>query len=460
MMNILLMESHFRSRSWFQALKGVGDLFIVSMLGEEQRLFLSSGMKESHVLNLHNPDVDQMDYRLSRDYLVDAEKRYRFIANEVIFTDRTLRSKDHHYVTKYLAYIIEKIETFISYNNIGIVFIEPTWTHEILTCKICEKMGIPVWAPVKSKLVPDKFFFFSGYKNEIAFERSATLDVNSVADEVFNFVEIKSKPQYFNKFSNRSKLTWSKFRVLYDISRLAITNDKNNNIQPTWLSAVQKKLAAILRSPFLKWRAGFCKISEIQDPYVLVTLHVQPEASIDVVGGRYADQLNFIRCLARTTPSTHVLVVKEHPHAFGDRKMSFYRELGAMPRVMVLSPWEESRVSIVTADIVISNTGTSSLEAAMLGIPGVTATRMYFEKLMVVPSFDPSIERVSELLEKAKIWKENFNLKEFRHELGKIKKNQFSGNCGDFKTDVNVMSSQNIMKLRDAFREVMESYTT
>lgn len=456
-MNILLMESHFRSRSWFQALKGLGDLYIVSMLGEEQRLFLSSGVRESHILNLHNPDVDQMDYYVSRDYLVDAEKRYCFMANEVIFSDRTLRLKDHYYVTKYLAYIIDKIETFLRSNNIGIVFIEPTWTHEILTCKICEKIGIPVWAPVKSKLVPDKFFFFSGYKNEIVFKRSVKLDNSVVADEIFNFVEIKSKPQYFNKFSKRSKLTWSKFSVLYDISRLAITNDKNINIQPTWLCAVKRKLGAIARAPFLMWRIKFCKRSDIHDPYVLVTLHVQPEASIDVVGGRYADQLNFIRCLARTTPSTHVLVVKEHPHAFGDRNLSFYRELVSMPRVMILSPWDESRAAIVNADIVISNTGTSSLEASMLGVPGVTATRMYFEKLMVVPSFDPSVEKVSELLEKAKVWKENFNLTEIRQKLGEIKKNQFYGNCGDFKTDVNVISTTNISKLRDAFREVIDS---
>jgi lipid A disaccharide synthetase len=124
---------------------------------------------------------------------------------------------------------------------------------------------------------------------------------------------------------------------------------------------------------------------------------------------------------------------------------------------MILSPWEESRASIVNADIVISNTGTSSLEASMLGVPGVTATRMYFEKLMVVPSFDPSVEKVSELLEKAKVWKENFNFTEFKHKLGEIKKNQFSGNCGDFKTDVNVISTKNISKLRDAFREVIGS---
>lgn len=457
-MNILLMESHFRSRSWFKALKGLGQLYVVSMLGEEGRLFLSSGVKESHVLNLHNPDVDQMNYYASRDYLDYVEKHYGFIANEIILTDRTLRLKDHYYVTKYLAYIIQKIENFIRTNNIEIVFIEPTWTHEILTCKICEKMGVPVWAPVKSKLVPDKFFFFSGYKNEIAFERSAQSDMHVIADEVLNFVKVKSKPQYFKKFSRRSKLTWSKFRVLYDISRLAITNNKNVNIQPTWFFAVKKKLGAILRAPFLMHFARFCKQSDIQDPYVLVTLHVQPEASIDVVGGRYADQLNFIRCLARTTPSTHILVVKEHPHAFGDRKLTFYRELRAIPRVMVLSPWEESRTSILNADIVISNTGTSSLEAPILGVPGVTSTRMYFEKLMVVPSFDPSIDRVSELLEKANVWKKNFNFEEFRQELGKIKKNQFSGNCGDFKIDASVMSRKNISQLHDAFREVIESY--
>jgi len=250
----------------------------------------------------------------------------------------------------------------------------------------------------------------------------------------------------------------SKFSVLYDITKLAITNDKNVNIQPSWPYSVKKKIAAIMRAPFLMRFAGFCMQSDIQDPYVLVTLHVQPEASIDVVGGRYADQLNFIRCLVRTTPSTHLVVIKEHPHAFGDRKLAFYRELTTMPRVMILSPWEESRKSIMNAEIVISNTGTSSLEAALLGIPGVTATRMYFEKLMVIPSFDPSIQSISELLLRAKKWKKVMNHSKVKRELGKIKKNLFSGNSGDFKTDSNVLSGDNISKLREAFLEVINFY--
>jgi len=459
-MNILLMESHYRSRSWFKALQGLGDLYIISMLGEERRLFLSSGVNEKNILNLHNPDLKNLDYLDSRDYLVDAEKRLEFVTNEVILTDRTMRLKDHVYVTKYLAYIIDKIENFLSFNKIGVVFIEPTWTHEILTCKICEKMHIPVWAPQKSKLVPDKFFFFSGYKNEIAFERTTNTetDIDVIGDEVLNYVEVNNKPQYFRKFNKRSVLTLSKFSVLYDITKLAITNDKNVNIQPSWPYSVKKKIAAIMRAPFLMRFAGFCMQSDIQDPYVLVTLHVQPEASIDVVGGRYADQLNFIRCIVRTTPSTHLVVIKEHPHAFGDRKLTFYRELTTMPRVMILSPWEESRKSIMNAEIVISNTGTSSLEAALLGIPGVTATRMYFEKLMVIPSFDPSIQSISELLLRAKKWKKVMNHSKVKRELGKIKKNLFSGNSGDFKTDSNVLSGDNISKLREAFLEVINFY--
>ena len=455
-MNILLMESHYRSRSWFKALQGLGELYIVSMLGEERRLFLSSGMKESRVLNLHNPEVNEMDYRASRDYVVGAEKRYAFMANEVILTDRTLRPKDHYYVTKYLAYIIGKIETFISSNNIGVVFIEPTWTHEILTCKICEKMGIPIWAPVKSKLLPDKFYFFSGYKNEVAFKRSKEVNFDAVNNEVLHFFEAKNKPQYFSKFNRRNKITISKFSVFYDITKLAITNDKNVNIQPKWWFAISKKLVAIIRAPYLMRHAGFCKQSDIQDPYVLVTLHVQPEASIDVVGGRYADQLNFIRCLARTTPSTHVVVVKEHPHAFGDRALSFYRELAAMPRVLILSPWEESRVAIMNADLVVSNTGTSSLEAAILGIPAVTATRMYFENLMISPSFNPVVQSVASLLNQSISWRERYCETWLRKELGEIKKNMFTGNCGDFKTDPDVMSDKNIQMIRMAFREVIE----
>jgi hypothetical protein len=456
-MNILLMESHYRSRSWFRALIGLGELYIVSVLPGERRLFLSSGIKSGNILDLHNPQFNQVNYEQSRDFLADAEVRYKFIANEVILSDRTLRLKSDEYVTAYLAYIIEKIEHFIDINKIGVTFIEPTWAHEILTCRICEAKGVTVWAPVKSKLLPDKFFFFHGDKNEVSFERRAPTDVQEITAQVLKSVDLRNKPQYFGKFNTRSKLTLAKFKVFFDITMLAILGHKNSNIQAHWWAAISRKVAAITRAPFLIRFAGFCKQSDIADPYVLVTLHVQPEASIDVVGGKYADQLNFIRCVARSTPSSHVVVVKEHPHAFGDRPLSFYRELLAIPRVCIMSPWEESRVAIVGADLVISNTGTSSLEAAILGIPAVTATRMYFSSLMITPEFNPSIQSVASILSASKGWTERYSESWIKSQLQVIAKNIFKGNCGDFKTDPNVMTDKNIQYLRLAFREVIDS---
>lgn len=455
--NILMVESGYRSRSWFKALQGLAPLYILSAMRGERKLFMEYGVAEGNILNLHNPDLTSLDYCESRLYLNAAEKKYDFLANKIVLSDRTLRLKDRHYVTKYLTYVISSVENFLHENLIQLVFIEPTWAHEILTCIICEKMQIPVWAPVKSKLLPNKFFFFRGYKNEVSFQRSITDDVSIIGSGALNYIAEYKKPQYFNKFNKRSKLTWSKFRVLYQISKLALTGDKNVNMQPTWIDAVHKKVGAILRAPYLMRHVKFCSYPDIERPYILVTLHVQPEASIDVVGEKYADQLNFVRCIVRSTPSTHIVVVKEHPHAFGDRKFSFYRGLSSMPNVQILSPWEESRIAVAHADLVISNTGTSSLEAAMMGIPGVTSTKMYFSKLMVVPSFDPSIELISDLLIKASVWKNKFNIDYLKQELGCIKRNLFLGNCGDFETDSNVLSAENISKLRDAFEEVINA---
>ena len=41
---------------------------------------------------------------------------------------------------------------------------EPTWTHEILICKFAKKYNVAIVAPVKDKLLPDRFLAF---KDEI-----------------------------------------------------------------------------------------------------------------------------------------------------------------------------------------------------------------------------------------------------------------------------------------------------
>ena len=75
-MNVLLFESHYRSRSWFLALKEVSKLHIVSVLKEERQLFLKQGIVESKILNLANFDSDAINLDSAIDYIKNYEKKY------------------------------------------------------------------------------------------------------------------------------------------------------------------------------------------------------------------------------------------------------------------------------------------------------------------------------------------------------------------------------------------------
>ena len=246
---------------------------------------------------------------------------------------------------------------------------------------------------------------------------------------------------------------------MYDITKAAVLGIYNPNIQPKLMVAIKRKVISIFRAWFYSYFNNFVTIDEILSPYVLVTLHLQPEASIDVVGAKFSNQTEFVRQLVRTAPSSHLLLIKEHPHAFGDRKPDFYEFLDAMPNVKILAPFEDSRKAILGADLVVSTTGTSSLEAAIMGVPAVTAVEMFYKQLMVEPSFDPACNNLSDLLIKAKKWRGQIYTIEMVYDaIKRIQASTFSGNSGDFKTDPHVMSDENILKLRSMFLEIIENH--
>ena len=457
-MNILLLESHYRTRSWFLALESLGKIHVMSLLPEEKKIFLSRGVNNKSILNLYNPNLNLYDYLLAKDYLKEWEREIETSINEIVLMDRTLRLRDEEYITKYVYYLVLTIKEFIIANKINIVFSEPTWTHEIIVVKICELLKIKVFALVKDKILPNRFFMFEGYKHEKFFIRERPLNGIELAEKTIQFISnVNQKPQYFGKFNKRNKFSFSKLKVLYDILKLSFLNNNNINIQPSVIKSIKRKFIAISRAKYLSHFGPFIKQEDIKSEYILITLHVQPEMTIDVLGGKFSNQLDFIRQVVRTTPMEYLIVVKEHPHSFGDRSSNFYKELLSMPRVMLLAPFEDGRKAIKKSKLVLTNTGTSSLEASVMGIPGITATNMYFSDLMLIPSFNPSIDRVDEALLRVDSWNDTFSRAKTKAILSDILENSFEGNCLDFKTDPSVLDKSNINNLRNAFSEVIES---
>ena len=96
-----------------------------------------------------------------------------------------------------------------------------------------------------------------------------------------------------------------------------------------------------------------------------------------------SNQIEFVRNIASTTPMGYSILVKEHSHAIGNRSISFYHSLLEIPNVVLLHPSENAREAIKNARLVISNTGTSSLEACILNVPSVTTTSMFFNKMLL-----------------------------------------------------------------------------
>lgn len=458
-MNVLLVESHYRTRYWFKAMQGLANIYIVSVMPEEKRLFISEGgVPQSNILDLHNPNLEKYEFSTSAKYLRDVEVEMGVNINEIVLMDRTLRKKQYEYIVKYCHYVIKEVVGFIKDKDPKLVFIEPTWTHELIIAKICDFFNIPVLAPVKDKILSDRIFMFYGIVRNKYFIRHESVADSMIEKEVLHALNGKKKPQYFEKLSNRNKFKLSKFKPLYDITRLAVLRLKNDNIQPGWFSAVGKKFISILRARFFSYRNRFVELKDVPLPYVLITLHVQPEAGIDVVGAKFSNQIEFVRQVARTAPADRCILVKEHPHDFGRRTAQFYQELYSIPNVLVLGPYVESRGAIGCAELVISTAGTSSLEAALAGIPAVTAVEMYFNELMVTPSFDPTVDRLDELLELAEIWKERFSYENVKKVMLDIEKNSFPGNAMDFKFDPNVKLESNVKKLRDAFSEIINTF--
>ena len=451
------MESHYRSRSWFKAIKDLGELYIVSVIPEEREIFKSQGVLSNSILDLHNPKIGGVEFKDARQYIQEFEIRLKLNIFNIAMMDRTIKNKGYEYIIEYAYLIVKKVEDFILKNDIDIVFLEATWMHEILTCEICKNLSIPVFNVQISKIIPNRFFFFKGYLNNSFYERKVKgLNAKEIYKKVM-LLDKNNKPQYFDKLSNRNKFKLSKLIVLYDIIRLSVLGYSNKNVQPDWRKSLIRKIVSIIKAYILTKSNFFIANNKITNlRYVLITLHVQPEASIDVLGSKFSDQIGFVQDIARSTPSSHMVVVKEHPHAVGSRSNGFYKKLCENPNVILAHPHEDSRELIKKSDLVLSNTGTSSLEAALAGVPSAVASKMYFSSILSTSIFNPCTDSVSSLIQNGSKWRCKVDREKVIHSLVDIEKNSFLGNLWEFKIDRSVLDGENIENLRAAFKEVID----
>jgi hypothetical protein len=122
--------------------------------------------------------------------------------------------------------------------------------------------------------------------------------------------------------------------------------------------------------------------ADFKKPYIYVPLHLQPELTIDVLGGAYGDHVLAIEELSAVLPSGWLLYVKENPKQTAvAREAPFFQRLEALSNVRLVRQDTDSFELIRHARAVATWSGTAGWEALLMGKPTILFGLAWYRRL-------------------------------------------------------------------------------
>ncbi|SES34648.1 hypothetical protein SAMN04487958_1172 [Vreelandella subterranea] len=153
------------------------------------------------------------------------------------------------------------------------------------------------------------------------------------------------------------------------------------------------------------WRRNYVLRSfsrvELNKKFIYYPLHVDPEASTQVLSPYHTDQLSVIEALAKSAPADMMVVVKEHAPMVGKRPKGFYSKIRRMPRVVLLGPEYVGLDLVQKASITAVLTGTAAWEAIRLGKSTVVIGDSPFLAIGSGAIYEPNLANFPEALNRA-----------------------------------------------------------
>jgi hypothetical protein len=317
--------------------------------------------------------------------LIDLEGPANLTISNLLLMCRALRQIPRQTAYAYLTVCRSHIEEFLFRNKIELCLGEATWGIEILIWLICQQFGIPCLHPTTTRIPDNRFAFFDALPHQIVEIRKVSFEDRSWAEDYYQkWIERPRRPV----FSTTMPSPFAMRPHWWEEMKVSLFHPWQNKHDLT-IWPMRQRLSARVVTAFnrvaLRCNSPFNPESDRR--FVLVCLHQQPEASIDVYGRLHSDQAHFVERLARLIPSTHEIWVKEHIDALGVRPPRWLRRIGTLPNVRLVDPRLSTFDLVRRAELVVSASGTVSYEAALIGTPAVTVASIFFSPLM---SIDPT----------------------------------------------------------------------
>lgn len=138
---------------------------------------------------------------------------------------------------------------------------------------------------------------------------------------------------------------------------------------------------------------------DFKKKYVYFPLHLQPEMTTDVLGGKYTDQLLAIEKLHKILPNDWYIYVKENPKQKSYmRGRYFFERLSLIPNVVFVDRTIDTYKLMESAQFVSTITGTAAWEAITGGKNALIFGRAWFDHFPGIFRFE-EIESIQEILQ-------------------------------------------------------------
>lgn len=366
---------------------------------------------------------------------------------EVFLSDRFLRNKGN-LGFNFLKNIEGSIYNFIKSNKIKVIIGEYTWGHELLTHRIIKNNNLDCKyyniQPLRYPYNRSGFFFNESQNEILKINDNTKINLDFINDTYGTNERRKSKNKILKIFKLFSKI----FKKNY--------YNKKDILFISKFSKVKRSLTIFFNSInyFLLKKNRYIKNNN--NFKILFALQKQPEASADVKSRYYEEQDKLILNILKTLSNNCDLYIKEHNAAIGLRNKKFYTDIIKYPRVYLLDHEFNLNKNLNYFDLVISQAGTVSYEAAIKKIPSFTFADCFFNKLQNSFKIDfedlKNCKNIKELLSlKISENKNKLTLKEFENYL---LERSFSGNIVGVYGDPEVIKDENIRLLAKELKKL------
>ncbi len=134
--------------------------------------------------------------------------------------------------------------------------------------------------------------------------------------------------------------------------------------------------------------------------YVYMPLHMIPEATTFVKAPFFINELALIEEVSKALPIGWYLYVKEHQSMVGERGLDFYKKVNKIPnvRLVQLNYYKDPKPWIIHAKGVVTISGTTAYEAALLGKPALVFGEVLFHLIDGITKVE-NLEQLPKLLQ-------------------------------------------------------------